>query len=114
VLKAKQANNVCFNVDGNTFKMHKGYQSASFNLPVFSPTVQVDRDKTMLFYGYRHTGKSTLLRAAITAHLQAQLLSNKCKVNLSAIEVQVQDKVICMLSGKMREVSEDRKGFFKT
>ena len=74
-------------------------------------------DNLIIAYGYKNTGKSTLLKQRITEYMRLEFTSLKTKgrlvtYELSAIEVQSGEKVVCLLSGKQKEVAEDKNGYF--
>ena len=70
----------------------------------------------MIIYGHKNTGKSQLLRKSIFDYLTQQLNNHTATTpftyQLSAVEVQAPEKVVCLLSLKPKEVTEDRNSYF--
>lgn len=107
------------------FKMNKGYHVANFTLPLYNKETKVvnysqrigQGDETLIVYGCKSTGKSAILKDKIVDYIKQQLNSvRKSNSNitheLSAIEIQSSDKIVCLLSGKHKEVTEDKNGYF--
>ncbi|MFN9910922.1 MAG: hypothetical protein ACK56F_33260, partial [bacterium] len=66
----------CFtlNPQDGIFKVTKGYHMAQFTLPQFQgQSSSLLPDQTMILYGYKGTGKSSLLRRSIQDYLKERL-----------------------------------------
>lgn len=105
--------------------MNKGYHVANFTLPVYEmydPCLNRNQftsfmDSTLITYGYKGTGKSSILKQQVSEYITQQFRNAKATgqmftYELSAIEIQNGEKIVCLLSGKYKEVAEDRNGYF--
>lgn len=82
--------------------MSNKYQMANFQLPLFN--VSNTKASTVLIYGAKNTGKSTVLRQSLHAHINPEI-----SYEVAVFELFNDQSLVCQVSKKPIQIIENSK-----